>query len=1230
MVAQTRHGGQSSPKKKLVFHEKLLGKGLSTDALLKKLKTLHTELAALDQELVDVNSLGSARKELVNTSILLHKDRGVKAYAACCLADILRLYAPDAPYTQAELRDIFQFFFRQLTTGLKGADSSYYNEYFHLLESLSTVKSVVLVCDLPTAEELLTEIFRDFFNLIRRDLPKKIEMFMVDILVALIDECQVLPTEVLETMLSQFMDNNTRIEQAGYRLAVQVCNATADKLQRHVCQHFTDIIVANSRDEEDFNEIRAAHELIKRLNHSCPGLLHSVIPQLEEELRVEETALRLIATQVLGEMFADKGGAELVKKYPTTWNVWVQRKNDKSALVRIKFVEATRGLIVNLFEQREVIEESLHSKLLDPDEKVRAAVCKVYGQLDYETALHHVADTQLRAVAERGADKRQSVRVEALTSLGKLYSLAYPEIENNEPLAIKQFSWIPNEILKLIGTSLEVRAVVEQILTDYILPLPSSSTPSTSKGGDVDEVAWTDRLLLTMRYLDEKSTNALLVLSNTKQVRPTVFDHFVEACIKNNGGVIDENEEQVAQRLEQLTKHIAGTFPDPFKALEDLQAFAKLNEGRLYKLMKTCMDPQTDLKGLVKATNEFQRRMEPQSTSQAATLALFLRRSSFRILNQSSIPTLIKRVQKGHGNAASPSHTAAAHAQVLLTYVSKHSPALYQSHISELTKAIADEKSATLVETCLHALAGVVQWDNKLVPTDKRTHERITRFTLQSNERHAKFAARILAASRDLEVCSGTVKTIAEELPESSEEMLVAHIAVLAQFARLVPEAFESQSDVIMAFLLKQVLMVPCLPDPNDMDVDEEWVTDEDVSPTLRAKILSLKVCRNRSLAHASPDKGLDIAAPALKMFATLLEHNGSFTGDANEDPKFMSRMRLQAAVSLLHLSTVETYANAIAPKFLRLAVTVQDSCYNVRVIFLTKLISLLQPRKLPPRYNVIPFLTVHDPESDIKAMASSYVTGALKKMRPNVRSENLEIIFIRLLHLLAHHPDFNKNHEDLLDIAKYIQFYLSLVATSETVSLLYHLAMKGKTVRDAESHTYTENLYVICELAQELIKSYASTRSWSVQSYPGKVRLPADILRPLPSPEAARKVMKTVFLPEETISWLADLSKPAHAKEKKERKVPAKRKAPPAAKANGHAKRTRVKKKWDSDDDDESEEEPSEGDSSDVVREEEPKPTSEPDEEEETEEKLGRGARTRAKARTRRQKASVKAEADE
>jgi sister chromatid cohesion protein PDS5 len=153
------------------------------------------------------------------------------------------------------------------------------------------------------------------------------------------------------------------MDQPAYRLAVQVCNATADKLQRYVCAYFTEIIVNHSQDE-DFDEIRTVHELIKQVNRSCPSILHSVVPQLEEELRADKVELRQIVTQVLGDMFSDKGGAYLVKKYPSTWNVWLNRRNDKTASIRITFVEATRGLLVNMPEVREVVEGLLMSPSL--------------------------------------------------------------------------------------------------------------------------------------------------------------------------------------------------------------------------------------------------------------------------------------------------------------------------------------------------------------------------------------------------------------------------------------------------------------------------------------------------------------------------------------------------------------------------------------------------------------------------------------------------------------------------------------------------------------------------------------------------------------------------------------------------------------------------------------------------------------------------------------------------
>jgi sister chromatid cohesion protein PDS5 len=91
----------------LKFNEQLswkAGKPIPVTTLIKRLKTLSQELKGLDQEDVDRESLNRAAKELCSQGLLSHKDKGVKAYTACCLADMLRLYAPDAPYTLNQLK----------------------------------------------------------------------------------------------------------------------------------------------------------------------------------------------------------------------------------------------------------------------------------------------------------------------------------------------------------------------------------------------------------------------------------------------------------------------------------------------------------------------------------------------------------------------------------------------------------------------------------------------------------------------------------------------------------------------------------------------------------------------------------------------------------------------------------------------------------------------------------------------------------------------------------------------------------------------------------------------------------------------------------------------------------------------------------------------------------------------------------------------------------------------
>lgn len=54
---------------------------------------------------------------------------------------------------------------------------------------------------------------------------------------------------------------------------------------------------------------------------------------------------------------------------------------------------------------------------------------------------------------------------------------------------------------------------------------------------------------------------------------------------------------------------------------------------------------------------------------------------------------------------------------------------------------------------------------------------------------------------------------------------------------------------------------------------------------------------------------------------------------------------------------------------------------------FVNKLIALLTGFRLPAGYNVIPFLSVHDPEEDVKALCKAYVSHAVRSIPKRARA---------------------------------------------------------------------------------------------------------------------------------------------------------------------------------------------------------------------------------------------------
>jgi sister chromatid cohesion protein PDS5 len=105
--AEQSHGDSQS-QSLLRFDEPLswkAGKAIPIADLLSRLQKLAKELRDLEpQGEVDPKSVFKVAQELAGPNLLAHKDRGVRAWATCCVVDLLRICVPHAPFRNPQLK----------------------------------------------------------------------------------------------------------------------------------------------------------------------------------------------------------------------------------------------------------------------------------------------------------------------------------------------------------------------------------------------------------------------------------------------------------------------------------------------------------------------------------------------------------------------------------------------------------------------------------------------------------------------------------------------------------------------------------------------------------------------------------------------------------------------------------------------------------------------------------------------------------------------------------------------------------------------------------------------------------------------------------------------------------------------------------------------------------------------------------------------------------------------
>ncbi|KAG0238358.1 hypothetical protein BGW42_005591 [Actinomortierella wolfii] len=1109
---------------KLAFNQTLSG---TAAELLKKLKELHNELKNLPQETTDSTSLSSVTKQLIDPSLIRHKDKGVRIYVSCCIADLLRLYAPDAPYNTKHLREIFELFIEQLRN-LSFMTSPYYSMYYYLLESLSAVKSIVLLTELKNAEPLINNLFRDIFDAVRPEQSKNIQICMSELLQHVITESEQLPQDAVDLILAQFLPKRQADNLAAYRLACDLGNQCSDQLQRPIFQYFSDVIATSEKQDlstKEMDDLKTVHQLIVEVMKGAPGLLLSVVPQLEEELKMSDIAIRQLATETLGKMFAEKT-SQLHKQYESTWKTWLSRRHDKMPQIRVTWVESLAPILKSHSDLSKDLCDCLMEKVIDTEEKVRAATCRILGELDYETSLHHVTKEVLEQVGHRCRDKKKSVSHEAIKTLSILYNQAYPEIENGTKASLSHFSWMASALFHAIySNDPEIISSVDYVVYTTIFPPEGTA------------VTRTQRLVTVFESLDARGrTGFLSVIKRSVELR-SPLKVYLELCsqlvtLTKKG----ENKEETLKKLGSIIKILSARLYDPSKSYVLLHKFAEANDPKMIELAKNCIDSRRSLAGIRTALNEAQQRIKSIESSSSELFSILFQRASFILINKETITELID-------NIASNDAAREISGELLRT-ISVVLPALFKDHLEPMVELLNDPESPGVADS-LFTLAEFTKQYPRSLPSNPAAKETLLKFLKTGTPLQARHATIVAAGFPEGEdICTQVLQDALLHLRLDSSQLLRS-LTILSQLALYAPRAYETSSDVISSFIVKTLLMT----NPPNPDVqynpDDDWVNKTELDQNSLCKIMGLKVLVNRAIVHANDEAmATEIARPLLKLLWTILSEEGEISRDKDTCNVVKSHLRLAAARSALKLTRCRpVYEKMVmVPDYVRLALTMQDPVYHVRQRFAERITKYLRAQELHIRYLAVLVLAALEPEAELRLTVRSFLLKQSKNQADGDKTLMLnELTVARVIHLIANHPDFaietpeeteadpsdpastsrptavvqQHTSEQLNQAMTYIDFYLETMATAENVSLIYHIATMLKTVRCANLQESSEDIYLLSDLTQLRIHDRCRAHAWALTSHPGQVKLPRELFVPLAKNDVSAEIAKRSYLPE-------------------------------------------------------------------------------------------------------------------
>ncbi|KAL5214107.1 hypothetical protein ABZP36_003259 [Zizania latifolia] len=207
--------------------------------LLRLIEEAETWLSRVDQSPPESmhRALRPTMSSLIKKELLDHSDPDVKLAVASCLTEVTRITAPEAPYDDDVMKDVFTRVVEAFEK-LDDMESPSYARRVAMLETVAKVRSCVLMLDL-NCDDLIRDMFHHFFRAISHTHQENVITSMETVMKFVIDESedfqQDMPSCLLQDLASYLLKNVKKEEKetppASFELAEKVIGMCHEKLK---------------------------------------------------------------------------------------------------------------------------------------------------------------------------------------------------------------------------------------------------------------------------------------------------------------------------------------------------------------------------------------------------------------------------------------------------------------------------------------------------------------------------------------------------------------------------------------------------------------------------------------------------------------------------------------------------------------------------------------------------------------------------------------------------------------------------------------------------------------------------------------------------------------------------------------------------------------------------------------------------------------------------------------